>query len=151
MVNVEDEAKKFWDEIEKQRGGKVKFYTFATFLGETGGRQVALGGLMYIIKDMIYFEDFERENWFAKIFARKQKWEKTELSFREKNIEEIRLVSKGTALNCIGGFIDEAETKPISKIFAALFQSVVQIRLKSQGSLFFDIMRKKEFINAVSR
>ena len=151
MTNVEDEAKKFWQEIEKQRGGKVNFFTFATFLGESGGKQVTLGGLLYVVKDIVYFEDFEKENWFAKIFSRRQKWEKTEFSFDKKKIIEIRLVSKGAALNCIAGYINEAETKPISKLFAALFQSVVQIRLKSRGSLFFDIMRNKEFLKALSK
>jgi hypothetical protein len=48
-------------------------------------------------------------------------------------------------------FINEAETKSLSKIFAALFQSVVQIRLKSTGSLFFDIMRDKDFLKALSQ
>ena len=149
MTHVEDEAKKFWEDIEKERGGKVTFFTFATFLGESRGKQVTLGGLLYVVKDIVYFEDFEKENWFAKLLSRKQKWEKTEFSFSKKNIVEVRLVSKGAALNCVGGYIDEAETRPISKIFAALFQSVVQIRLKSRGSLFFDIMRNKDFLKAL--
>jgi hypothetical protein len=150
MSNVEDEAKNFWENIERQKGGKVTFFTFATFLGESGSRQVSLGGLLYIVGDMVYFEDFEKENWIAKIFTRKQKWEKTEFSFRTGNLSEVRLVSKGTALNCIAGYLDEADTKPVSKVFAALFQPVIQIRLKGQGSLFFDIMRKKEFLDALA-
>lgn len=151
MTNVEEESKKFWESIEREKGGKVKFFTFATYLGESGGKQVSLGGLIYIIKNTVYFEDFEKENWFAKIFARHQKWEKTQFSFDKKNIQEIKIISKGNALNCIGGFIDEAETKSLSKIFSALFQSVVQIRLKSTGSLFFDIMRDKDFLKALSQ
>ena len=83
--------------------------------------------------------------------SRKSKYEKTELSFNIQDIEEIRIVSKNSALNCISGFIDEKDTKTFSRLFALLFQSAVQLRLKTGVSLFFDIMRDKDFINALKK
>jgi len=149
MKNTEEDSKKFWEEVGNKKGGKVGFYTFANFLGESGGKPVSLGGLIYTVDDIIYFEDFEKDNWFAKIISRRQKYEKTEFSLRKEDIEEVKIISKSSALNCISGLIEDTGTKPFAKILAILFQSVIQIRLKSTGSFFFDIMRDKDFIKAL--
>ena len=147
--NVEEDAKQFWEQKEKEKGGKVHFYTFATFLGRSGEKPLTLGGLIYTIDGTVYFEDFEKDSWFAKLVSRKSKYEKTEFSFNIQDIEEIKIVSKNSALNCISGFIDEKDTKQFSRFFSMLFQSAVQLRLNSGISLFFDIMRDKDFIRAL--
>ena len=59
MRDVQNEAKKFWEEKEAEKGGKVSFYTFATFLGRSSDRHVTNGGLIYRIGERVYFEDFE--------------------------------------------------------------------------------------------
>ena len=122
---VEEDAQQFWTEKEREKGGKVGFYTFATFLGRSGDKPLSLGGLIYTIDETVYFEDFEKDSWFAKIISRRQKYEKTEFSFDIKDIEEVKIVSKNSALNCVSGFIDENETKPFSRLFALLVQSAI--------------------------
>ena len=77
MHDVENEAKKFWEEKEAEKGGKVSFYTFATFLGRSSDRHVTNGGLIYRIGERIYFEDFEKENWLVRLIARKQTFRQT--------------------------------------------------------------------------
>ena len=99
MKDVESEARKFWEEKESEKGGKVTFYTFATFLGRSSDRQVTNGGLVYIIDDKIYFEDFEKENWLVKLISRKQKYEKTEFSVKRSEISLTRIVTRNSALN----------------------------------------------------
>jgi hypothetical protein len=149
MNSVDEESKLFWKQIEEQKDGKVIFFTFATFLGRSGTKPVTLGGLLYKINEQMYFEDFEKDNWFAKIISKKQKYEKTEFSFSIADIENIKVVTKGSALNCVSGIIKDSDTKPLSNIMAVLFQSVVQVLLQNGTSLFFDIMREKEFIKAI--
>jgi hypothetical protein len=148
-ANSSEEAENFWAEKEQEKGGKVRFFTFATYMGSTGGRPTSLGGLLYIIDEQLYFEDFEKDNWFAKIISRKKNYEKTELDFGVDDITEIKTISKSSALNCIAGIIKDEDTKSVSIVTKALFQSIVQIRLKNSISHFFDIMRDKEFVAAL--
>jgi len=148
---TEQDAREFWNQKEKEKGGTVGFYTFATFLGRSNDKTVSLGGLIYTIDDTVYFEDFEKDSWFAKFLTRKNTYEKTEFSFLVKNVAEVKVVSKNSAYSCVSGYLEDTNTKPFSKIMSILFQSAVQIRLKRGGSLFFDIMRSKDFINALKR
>jgi len=149
VKTTDDESRKFWEEKEREKGGKVDFFTFATFLGTSSERQVNTGGLLYTIAGRIYFEDFERENWFSKILGRRQKWEKTEFSIDRNDIAEFKRVSKNSALNCITGLVADTETRSISPIVQFLAQSVLQIRLKRGYSLFLDVMREKDFLTAI--
>ncbi len=149
MKDVENEAKKFWEEKEAEKGGKVTFYTFATFLGRSSDRQVTNGGLIYIIDDRIYFEDFEKENWLLKLVSRKQKYEKTEFSIKSGDISLTRIVSRNSALNCIAGYCESSETKELSTFSKLFAKPVVQIMMKNGSSLFFDIMRASDFIRAL--
>ncbi len=149
MNTTTEESKKFWEEKEKEKGGKVHFFTFATFLGKTNDKQVTLGGLLYIVDYRVYFEDFEKDNWFAKIITKKKNYEKTEFSFNISDINDTRIVSKGSTLNCIAGNINDEDTKSVSNILKTLFQSAVQIRLKKGYSYFFEIMRDRDFLKAL--
>ena len=144
-----EEAENFWAEKEDEKGGKVKFFTFATFIGNTGSRPSTLGGLLYLIGERLYFEDFEKDNWFAKIVSRKKNYEKTEFEIDIKDIEEIKTISKSSALNCIAGIVKDEDTRSVSFVTKALFQSIVQIRIKNSISYFLDIMRDKDFLAAL--
>lgn len=146
---VNEDSRIFWAEREKKGRGKVKFFTFTTFIGRSKQKPLNLGGLIYIINKKVYFEDFEKDSWFAKIISKKQAYQKTQFSFSIKDISKIKSVSKGSALNCISGIIDESATRELSSILKLLFQSITQIQLKGGYSLFFDIMREKEFVNAI--
>ena len=149
MKDVESEAKKFWEEKEAEKGGKVTFYTFATFLGRSSDRQVTNGGLIYCIDDRIYFEDFEKENWLIKLVARKSKYEKTEFNFKTDDIEDTKIVSRNSALNCIAGYTEGSETKPLTPLMRLFAKPVVQIIMKNGTSMFFDIMRASDFLDSL--
>ena len=114
MRDVENEAKKFWEEKEAEKGGKVSFYTFATFLGRSSDRHVTNGGLIYRIEERVYFEDFEKENWLVKFIARKNRYEKTEFNFKIEDIEDTKIISRNAALNCIAGYTASSETKSLT-------------------------------------
>jgi hypothetical protein len=151
--NVDTE--KFWADREKEKGGKVRFFTFATLIGRSsligrsGDSAVNLGGLLYIIDGTITFEDFEKDNWLYKIMNRKKDYEKTEFDLKADDIAEIKLVSKNTALNCIAGILPDTATKPLGGLNLIFTQKVFQLRLKSGYSLFFEIMKAKEFDEAI--
>ena len=147
MEKLNEEAKKFWEEKEKEYGAPVKFYTFATFLGKSRGKSVHLGGLIYIINGKLHFEDFEKDNWFSKLITRDKKYEKTEFSIDLNMIEKIQLVTKSSSFNCILGNIDDDKTKIIKGVSRLIFQPVTQIKLKDDNSYFFETMRHKELFD----
>ena len=149
MKDVEEEAREFWAKKEQEKGGKVEFYTFATYMGRWSDRSVTLGGLIYIIKNSIYFEDFEKENWILRIVQRKSKYEKTEFSINIADISETKMTSRNSALNCIEGLIEPGSTKTLAPIMKLLAKPVVQINLKNGSALFFEIMKAGEFINSL--
>ncbi len=150
MKDVEKEAREFWAKKEEEKGGKVAFYTFATYLGRWSDQSMTLGGLVYIIKSNIYFEDFEKENWIMRIVQRKSKYEKTEFSIDMNDISETKITSRNSALNCIEGFIEPGNTKTLAPLMKLLAKPVVQINLKNGSALFFEIMKAGEFINALN-
>jgi hypothetical protein len=43
---------------------------------------------------MVWFEDFERDNWLAKIMGGRRKFEKTEVSFSKAEVRAKRLVDR---------------------------------------------------------
>jgi len=151
MFEREDvDTNKFWADREQLKGGKLRFFTFATLLGRSGEKAITLGGLLYIIDDTITFEDFEKDNWLFKLMNRKKSYEKTEFDLKVADIAETKLVSKNTALNCISGNLPDTNTKPLNGFNLLFNQKVFQLRLKSGNSLFFEIMKAKEFGETLS-
>jgi hypothetical protein len=151
MRDMEEEARNFWKDKEAEKGGKVNFYTFATFLGRSADRQVTNGGLIYTIDDRVYFEDFEKESWLIKLISKKQKYEKTEFSFDISDINRSKIISRNSALNCIAGYVDSENTRILSPLMKLFSKPVVQIVMKNGTSMFFDIMRAGDFINTLNK
>ena len=147
MEKINEEAKKFWEEKEKEYGAPVKYYTFATFLGKSNDKSVRLGGLIYIIDNKLHFEDFEKDNWFSKIMSRDKKYEKTEFSIDLDLIENIQLVTKSSSISCIIGNIKDTETKLVKGIGRFFLQPVIQFKLKDNNSYFFETMNQKELLD----
>ena len=140
------EQDEFWEEREEKAGGKIQFQTFATFIGRSGEKRLDLGGLVYIINNIIYFEDFEKESFFIKILGKKRKYSKTDLRFPLDTIQSVKEVSLGEGVNCINGFISEKETKNISPFMKLFSNPILQLSMEGGGACFFDIMKRKEFI-----
>jgi len=146
----ENEQMEFWKQREEEKGGELQFNTFATFIGRGGDKKVELGGLLYIINNRVYFEDFEKDNIFLKILSKKKAFKKTEFSFDIATIRGIREVSAGEAANCIQGLIRDDETKKATGLSKFFSNPVLQLVMEEGYSFFFDIMRRKEFIEIVT-
>lgn len=143
--SAEENPEDFWAETARKRGGEIGFFTFATLVGRSGDTILNFPGLLYKSGDIFWFEDFERDNWLAKILSSRKKYEKTELSFSSTEVQFVRLVSRMSASRCIGGAVAPAQLPPAS-VFARVFSSpVTQVGLRDGSSLFFEIMQRKEF------
>jgi hypothetical protein len=142
---AEENPDDFWKETALKRGGEVTFFTFATLVGRSGGAMLNFPGLLYRSGETFWFEDFERDNWLAKILSSRRKYEKTEISFAAVEVQFVRLVSRMSAARCVGGAVAPGQLAPAT-VFARFFSTpVTQIGLKDGSSLFFEIMQRKEF------
>lgn len=135
----------FWHDVEERRGGKVGFFSFATLLGRSDGSRMDLPGLLYTVNQTAWFEDFEKDNWLYRIVTGNRKFEKTEISFELGEVTRVRVVRRGAAVRCLNGSV-RAEALPtasaLSQFFAAPITAVV---LRSGSTLFFDVLKRKEF------
>ncbi len=142
---AEENPEDFWKETALKRGGEITFFTFATLVGRSGGALLNFPGLLYKSGETFWFEDFERDNWLAKILSSRRKYEKTEMFFAAGEVQFVRLVSRMSAARCIGGAVAPEKLAPVS-FFARFFTTpVTQVGLKDGTSLFFEIMQRREF------
>ena len=89
-----EDPTEFWREVEARRGGTVGFYSFASLLGRSDGSRLDLPGLLYVVNETAWFEDFEKDNWLARVVTGTRKFQKTEVSFGIAEVAEIRTVTR---------------------------------------------------------
>ncbi len=142
----EEDPEEFWRQTAAKRGGEIGFLTFATLLGRSADQPLELPGLLYTVGDMVWFEDFERDNWLARIMGGRRKFEKTEVSFSKAEVRATRLVSRSAAARCIAGAVPAEKLSPASAVGRILSNPTVLVSLSNGTSLFFDMIRRAEFI-----
>ena len=147
----EEDPQEFWKRTAARRGGEIGFLTFATLLGRSSDAPVELPGLLYTVGDMAWFEDFERDNWLLKIVGGRRKYEKTEMSFARSEIISSQLVSRAGAIRCIDGTVPPEKLPPASALARFLATPVVQVKLTGGTSLFFDMIRRADFLTMVNK
>lgn len=148
-MGVEEEAREFWRNKEREKGGPVSLYTFAIFIGRSEDRILNLSGLLYTVESKLYFEDFEKENWLMKIMNRKSAYEKTEFFVSTGDITGTRIVSRNSAMNCVEGFVGVQETKVLGNALRFFSKPILQINLRNGTALFFDVMKLGEMQKAL--
>ncbi len=159
----------FWKGVGERRGGEVTFYTFATFLGRVppggeapataagaaagarrrafAGSVLALPGLLYLVGERFWFEDFEKDNWLLRLIPPKRPFARTEVAFDRSEVTGHRVISRGVAYRCIAGRLPTEVTAPLSRIGRLLSSPAVQLDLKPKASLFFEVMREEELLS----
>ena len=142
----EEDPEEFWRQTAAKRGGEIGFLTFATLLGRSADQPLDLPGLLYTVGDLVWFEDFERDNWLAKIMGGRRKFEKTEISFSKPEVRATRLVTRSGAARCISGAVPAEKLNAASAVGRILSNPIVLVTLSSGTSLFFDMIRRTEFI-----
>jgi hypothetical protein len=143
----EEDPQEFWRQTAAKRGGEIGFLTFATLLGRSGDQPLDLPGLLYTVGDMVWFEDFERDNWLAKIMGGRRKFEKTEISFSKPEVRATRLVTRSGAARCINGAVPAEKLAAATAFGRILANPIVLVTLSNGTSLFFDMIRRAEFIS----
>lgn len=147
------DAEQFKKEREEQWGGKIEYLSYVTLIGRASAEKVAnKGGLLYLIHDTLYFEDFESTGGLMVLFNQKVDYTKTEFSIDLKDITIVKEVKEKNAAACVCGFMDEQEILPFSGgLFTLFSKSVIQIIINNQPSVFFDILNKDDFKEMINQ
>jgi hypothetical protein len=88
-----DSLEQFWQEKEKQRKSKLILASSAQYLGGYPGLAGPINGLLYIMTDGVYFENFKNEDWWRgvlrDVFHVDEDFAKTDLALPKKDITEV--------------------------------------------------------------
>jgi hypothetical protein len=136
----------FWRRTAEKRGAEIPYYTFAVYLGRSNDAARDLPGLLYLAGETLWFEDFEKDMGFMKIFTPKTVWEKTEFSLPKSDIGAVKIVPRKTAFACIKGWMDPGAVAPITRIGRVFSRSVVQLGLPQGAAIYFEVMKEAELV-----
>ncbi len=142
----EESPEAFWQETAEKRGGPIGLTSFATFLGRSHDELVELPGLLYTVGSMVWFEDFEHDNWLARVVRPRGSFTKTEFSFAVADVQGARLVTRRGAMGAIAGGVASDSLRPVSFFDRVVANPVMLFAMKDGSSLFFDLLLKKEFL-----
>jgi hypothetical protein len=147
------DAEQFKSEREEHFGGKIQYMSYATLIGRASSSKVKnRGGLIFLINDILHFEDFERTGGLMVLFNQKEDYQKTEFSIDLSDISTVKEIKDKYANSCINGFVDENEILPATGgIFALFSRTVLQVFVNNQTSLFLDILDKEGFITEINK
>ncbi len=142
------ESEDFLRGIENTYGGPIEWKTYAFYVGRSGGgaRPVSLGGLLYVIKDTIVFEDFEREGGLLRLFGKKTEYRKFKIEKKIDTLEEIRNISALQAGRAIRGTAETQALPPLSAL-GKLLRRRVEMLLYNDGEAWFLEMYDRKGLN----
>jgi hypothetical protein len=143
--NVED-PDAFWRTTAEKRGGAIGFITYATLLGRTKDAILDRAGLLYTVGDAVWFEDFERDNWLARMMNGKTAFVKTEITFSLSEVVFTRAVSRSNAMASIAGKKEPASLPVITALGRFLSTPFIMVGLRDGTALFFDAIRRRELL-----
>ena len=141
-----ESPEEFWRRTAEKRGGEIKYYTFAIFLGRSKDSPCDLPGLLYMAGDTLWFEDFEKDAGWMRLFTPKSAYAKTEFGVPASDIRWARPVSRKTAFACIDGRMEPKAAPLITPFAKVFFRSAVEIGLSDGGGLYFEVLKEKELL-----
>ena len=133
------------EDLEQEHGGKIRFKTFAFFLGKDSDVILNKAGLLYVIEDRLYFEDFPKTGGLARFFTKMAKYEKFKFSIPLDRIVSMKTVSYRNANRCISGRISAAEVPEVSTLAKIFSKNAWQLDFDDGDAYFFDILDYKAF------
>ncbi len=88
-----DSLDQFWREKEKQHKSALVIASSAQYLGGFPGLAGPINGLLYIMKNGIYFENFKHTDWlrgvFRDVFHVDEDFDKVDLAFPKSEIIDV--------------------------------------------------------------
>jgi hypothetical protein len=153
-MSEKQEADVYLRELEQENGGKVTYRTYCRLFGFSDGRDLDLGGLLYIIDDMrIIFEDFERENnTIASLISRPKKpYEKFKITRQVSQITNARYVSAAAVKRQLGNDTGVSGLRELTGWRKILFKPVIELTFDDTDSWYIELLSDKAFFEHVMK
>jgi len=146
---MEDDAKKFIENLEARYGGQVGYRTYSTWFASDAGVIREFGVFIYEIDGIFHFEDFERKpSMFGfSIKPRKNQpaYIKMEGSFLPETIQSVTIVPKSQASACAEGYREQSSIAPASSLQKLFSPLVTRVVIHNGPTYFFELINHKEF------
>jgi hypothetical protein len=151
---MEDDARKFIQELEEKRGSKIRWKTYSTWYANSKGIKREYGVFLYRTEDSFWFEDFERVpsilGFPIKPKKDAPKYVKYEDMFSVNDVKKTKRVTRDTAERIVFGKLDPQFAKT-ANAWQRLFSQIVEMVTLADGSIhFFELMDRKQFLAQLS-
>ncbi|MCF7943314.1 MAG: hypothetical protein K9L21_02655 [Spirochaetia bacterium] len=150
---MDQDTQEFLQGLEKENGGPIIFKTYAILLQteEIRGTARQSGGLLYLINDTLYFEDFEKQpSVFGLIMPRKkQTYEKLKTQLPISSIQDVFTVRASDARAAASDRKESTELKPVTGFKKKLFQTAVCIKTSHSRPWLLEVLNDNEFIREI--
>lgn len=90
------EIEEFWREVENEHQSTLLIATPADYIGGCPADTVPVSGLLYILRNGIYFENFPGTAWFGSLFKINTPFSKIKLQFKKENIIGVSCFGRQT-------------------------------------------------------
>lgn len=142
---------KFIKDRESKHNGKIVFSTFAKFIGEGYSKKILnSNGILYIIGDFIYFEDFEPQKNILTMYNDKDNYEKFEFSILLSSIINIKEIRDKDAINSIMSSVSQKDIDAVPMGIRRFFiHSVVELEIVDKAPMFLDFLKNSECIQDI--
>lgn len=155
-MSMEKEEIDFLREKETLYGGKITFRSFSAWFCSSDGILREHGVILYMINNIVHFEDFEHVNTILGYplpktrYEKEHPYEKWESEFKCEDVVDCYKVRHSSAKEVMEGK-KKAPLKTVSS-FSGFFQkTVLQVLLKDGKAYYFELINTKEFIDALKR
>ena len=143
---MDNESNILLHKLEEENNGKIIFKTYALYPGKSGKKSPNLGGLLYVVGDLLIFEDFERQGGMMQLLVkRKEKYEKTKFSFKLSDISRVYSVTRSAAVKAVKYHADPGTIQPASPVTRFLQRTISQLLMEDGSAYYFELFDEKNF------
>lgn len=146
-VRMNEEAEKLIQELEEQNGGKIRYKTYALYIGRSGEGGRELGGLLYGIDDRLIFEDFERQqnSMLQLLSTKKPEYEKFKIVIPAGAVTSVRSVILNHAKAAISGRIKPEKVAEANGLRRMFGRNAVELQLAEGAAIYLELFDVKGF------
>ncbi len=149
----EHDVRDYFEKVEQRYGGPVHFKTFASFYRITEGKVTHTSGLLCIVHEHIYFEDFERSgNTLLNLFTtgkKKPEYTKFIIDRPISKVETCFQIPSSVSQTFLQGRIHRDQLQPSTRMQRIVSKSRLYIRFSDQTDWVVDPLDPKKFIDAL--
>lgn len=141
------ETQEYLESLEQEFSGPIRFKTYANFLGFSTPERIEKGGLLFVINDTLYFEDFERKLGLLDLVGlqNREVYQKFRTSCLIRDISAHFTARTAAVKQVIKGYRPLERIRPTNIVVKSFVKTCYVITLTSGPSWFMEVLDDTEF------